>query len=126
MYNSRVNFRYAKIGPPSPIRKKNHEHFAHDDNETDANDDVEDDDDEIDVDGDDLTDNYGVNGEKTMTTISTTPMHVTSKSPTNQVHHIHPINRRSIIFPFFFFSHLENCTTQPTPPKGGSKMIQTS
>ena len=73
MYNSRVNFRYAKIGPPSPIRKKNHEHFAHDDNETDANDDVEDDDDEIDVDGDDLTDNYGVNGEKTVMTTLTTP-----------------------------------------------------
>ena len=61
-----------RLDPPLQS-KKNHEHFAHDDNETDANDDVEDDDDEIDVDGDDLTDNYGVNGEKTMTTILTTP-----------------------------------------------------
>ena len=42
-----------RLDPPLQSEKKNHEHFAHDDNETDANDDVEDDDDEIDVDGDD-------------------------------------------------------------------------
>ena len=53
----------------------------------------------------------------TMAMTLITAMHVHSNSPTNQVHHKHPVNGRHTISPFSAFRKLYHFLTQPTPPK---------